>query len=87
MTRSLCAAVSFRKSFRASFKAIEYLLIKSLLDWAYLTSEQFAPIDVQLLKNCFDKTLPASSTRAFPGRGNLAGVARQKVFWLVQNML
>jgi hypothetical protein len=40
---------------------MEYLLIKSLVDCAYFASEQFAPIDVPLLKNCFDKTFPASS--------------------------
>ncbi len=43
----------------ASFKAIEYLLMKSLFDCAYFASEQFAPIEVPLLKNCFDKTLAA----------------------------
>ena len=53
----------------ASFKAISYLLIKSLVDCADLASAyakryplgQLAPIDVPERKNCLDKTLAASS--------------------------
>ena len=50
----------------ASFSAIEYFDKKSALDWANLASAQLAPIEVPLLKNCFDSNLAASSTRAFP---------------------
>ena len=44
----------------ASFKAIKYLDKKSFFDCAYLASEQFAPILVPLLRNCFDNIDAAS---------------------------
>ena len=51
----------------ASFSAIEYFDKKSALDWAYAQIvvlrrlEGISPRDVPLLKNCLDKTFPASS--------------------------
>lgn len=45
----------------ASFKAMEYLDIKSAFDCANIASATFAPILVPLLRNCLASTFPASS--------------------------